>query len=94
MQPNIIIQCPTHSVQYNTCIDKYNKTHYSFYRIYMNRGLPCSKEMLESATLYEVVLQAPLQQPSCSCEKTHATTGLHAMTCALYELNDSIQELN
>jgi hypothetical protein len=29
----------------------------------MHWGLPCSKEVLASATLHEVVPQAPLQQP-------------------------------
>jgi hypothetical protein len=69
MQHNTIIQGSTRSAQYNTCIDKQNKTHYSFYRIYMHRGMPCSKEILESMMLHEVVPQAPLQQPSFWAEK-------------------------
>jgi hypothetical protein len=33
-----------------------------FYRYYMHRGLPCSRQKLESMALHEIVTQASLHQ--------------------------------
>jgi hypothetical protein len=38
---------------------------------YMYRGLPCSREMLESVVLHEGVPQAPLQRPSLRVKNLH-----------------------
>jgi hypothetical protein len=60
---------------------------------YMHRGLACSKEILEFTKLYEVV-------PTLLCnglpllQNTSWMTGLHAITCAFYIINDFDSRIN
>jgi hypothetical protein len=64
MQPIAIIQDPTHSAQYITCIERETRLIKYFHRYYMYRGLPCTKEKkLASVMLHKVVPQVPLQEP-------------------------------
>jgi hypothetical protein len=55
----------------------------------MHQGLPCSKEMLESMMLHEVVPHAPLQRPS-PWAKNHHTT---VPTCDDNLINEIKQDL-
>jgi hypothetical protein len=60
----------------------------------MDRGLPCLKKKLESATLYELVHQAPLQRLSSLAKKSPVTTDLHAMACVFYLINEFNSRVN
>jgi hypothetical protein len=59
-------------------------------RFDMHRGLLCSKEMLESVTLHEVVLQVPLQHCPSLEEETPTTT---FPTCDDDLINECKQDL-
>jgi hypothetical protein len=60
----------------------------------MHRGLPCSKEKLESAMLHEVVPEAPLQQLPSLVKKPPMLVVPTCDDMPIYEYKGFDQDLN